>query len=92
MKSGKILLGVLAGAAAGALIGVLLAPDKGVETRKKITKKGEDYIDSLKGKFNEYIEGFSKKMDNAREEMTDINQKHKHNGKETKKNVQHADA
>jgi gas vesicle protein len=36
MSSGKFFWGVLAGVAAGALLGVLLAPDKGSETRRKI--------------------------------------------------------
>ena len=35
MSKGKLLLGVLAGVAAGALLGILMAPDKGSETRKK---------------------------------------------------------
>ena len=39
MKNGKVLLGVLAGIAAGALIGVLLAPEKGSDMRKNISKK-----------------------------------------------------
>ena len=39
MNSGKVILGALAGIAAGALIGVLVAPDKGSESRNKIVKK-----------------------------------------------------
>jgi hypothetical protein len=46
MSSGKVLLGVLAGVAAGAFLGILFAPDKGLNTRKKIVKKGEDYADA----------------------------------------------
>jgi gas vesicle protein len=63
MSSGKVLLGVLAGVAAGALIGILFAPDKGTETRKKIVKKSEDYVDEVKEKFNGLIDDLTKKMD-----------------------------
>jgi len=48
MSSGKVLLGVLAGVAAGALLGVLFAPDKGTVTRKAISKKAEDYAEALR--------------------------------------------
>ncbi|MEO8515371.1 MAG: YtxH domain-containing protein [Flavobacterium sp.] len=53
MESGKVLLGVLGGVAAGALLGVLFAPDRGSETRKKIKEKGKGYADNLKGKIDE---------------------------------------
>lgn len=48
MKTSRVVLGILAGAAAGALIGVLFAPDKGENTRKKIRKQGEDFVDGMK--------------------------------------------
>jgi len=56
MSTGKALLGVLAGIAAGAAIGVIFAPDKGTGTRKNITKKGEDLANALNDKIDEKFE------------------------------------
>lgn len=56
------MLGVLAGFAAGALVGVLLAPEKGSETRKKIAKLGEDYAGDLTDKFNELRDTITQKL------------------------------
>lgn len=61
-------LGFLAGAATGALAGVLIAPAKGSKTRKKIkkqivntTKGVSDSVgkkaDDIKGKINEVVDG-----------------------------------
>jgi gas vesicle protein len=74
MSSGKVFLGVLAGLAAGALLGVLFAPDKGWNTRKRIAKKGEDYAESLKEKFNEFLDSVSEKLDEVKEEVTDFSE------------------
>jgi gas vesicle protein len=53
MNTGKTMLAVLASLAAGAAIGVLFAPDKGSDTRKKISKKGENLADALGDKIDE---------------------------------------
>jgi gas vesicle protein len=52
MKANKIALGVLGGIAAGAALGILFAPAKGADTRKKIQQKGNDCADDLKNKLD----------------------------------------
>lgn len=52
MESSKVLLGVLGGVAVGAVLGILFAPDKGINTRKKLVDQGKGYADDLKGKFD----------------------------------------
>ncbi len=44
---GKVLLGILGAAAAGVVIGMLVAPDKGDETRKRLKKTAGEWADSL---------------------------------------------
>jgi len=68
MNSGKILLGVLAGVAIGATIGILFAPDKGSATRKKISRKSDAYADELEKKFNEFIESITEKYEEVKKE------------------------
>jgi len=53
MKTNKLVLGILAGVAVGAAIGILLAPDKGSETRKKILDKGNELADGIKEKYGD---------------------------------------
>lgn len=68
MNSKNLIGGLLAGAAVGVAIGILLAPTSGKETTAKLVKgsnklvddlKGvvEDSVQSLKNQFNEVIDG-----------------------------------
>lgn len=72
MNNGKILLGVLAGVAAGATLGILFAPDSGTNTRKKIMKKGEDYAGNLKDQYNHLTESLSEELDGFKEEINHL--------------------
>jgi len=72
MESGKVLLGVLAGVAAGALLGILFAPEKGSKTRKMILSKGEDYVDAVKEKVDDLVESITDKIESAREESDKV--------------------
>ena len=65
MKTGKLATGILLGAAAGAILGILLAPEKGSETRKKISKSSSDFKESVKTKFNNIIDELSSKYEDA---------------------------
>jgi len=88
MKSGKVLLGVLAGLAAGAIMGILLAPDKGSKTRKQILSKSEDYADDLKEKFNEFVSSFTGQYENTKQEAEELVSKGKAKYNAVKKEVQ----
>lgn len=72
MSKGKVLLGLLAGVASGALLGILFAPQKGKDTRKKIAKKGEDYADAIKDKFNEFKDEVTEKYEKVKHDVTDF--------------------
>jgi gas vesicle protein len=63
-STSKILLGFIAGAAIGGALGILLAPDSGSETRRKLAEKGSeigdsivDFGESVKDKFNDVVDG-----------------------------------
>ncbi|MDD2488829.1 MAG: YtxH domain-containing protein [Bacteroidales bacterium] len=85
MNTGKIVLGVVAGIAVGSLLGVLFAPEKGSTTRKKICRKGQDDIDTLKEKFNDFIDGISEKFEKVKEEVKDFSEDVKNRSEEKEK-------
>jgi gas vesicle protein len=78
----KLLLGVLAGAAVGAGLGILFAPDKGINTRKKIKDGFDDVTENLKNRFKKgnidlesKFEYFLSHTDSKREEVIDAMEK-----------------
>ena len=57
MTNSNTMLAFLAGAAVGAIAGILFAPDKGSVTRKKISSKTGELADSVKNSFTNFIDG-----------------------------------
>jgi gas vesicle protein len=61
-NSGLSVLGVIAGVAVGAGVGILFAPDKGSQTRQKIKLGYDDVKDDLKQKFEETADTLKEKL------------------------------
>ncbi len=83
MNSGKVLLGLLAGIAAGATLGILFAPEKGTATRRRISRKANDYSDGLGDKFNDFIDSVTTKFESLKSEAIDYVE----NGQEKAENI-----
>lgn len=61
MKPNKLVLGLIAGVAVGAAIGVMFAPDKGAQTRKKVLRKGSHQAEDIKNQIHDIRESAEKK-------------------------------
>ncbi len=76
----KTTLVFIGGAAIGATLGILLAPERGSETRKKILSRAQDLADDVteaaKEKYNELIHRKDGLMAEAEEELSSMT-KHK---------------
>ncbi|MGZ3839018.1 MAG: YtxH domain-containing protein [Flavisolibacter sp.] len=60
----KIILGLVGAAAAGVIVGLLLAPEKGTDMRSKISQKAGDWSSHLSDLFS-----------NAKEEVSNLTKK-----------------
>ena len=64
-NSTKILAAAAIGVVAGGVLGLLFAPGKGNETRKKIGRQSEKMMNAVKGEFNrEKITKLKEKLEN----------------------------
>lgn len=71
-NSGKMIGALLIGAAIGGALGILFAPAKGSETRKKIAGKSEDITDAIKEKFEEFMEEIKKEAGDVKQKTDSL--------------------
>lgn len=69
---GKFLAGLIGGAAVGAALGVLFAPDKGDRTRRKIAKTSRDIKNGIKDKIQHFVDSAEEFVEDLRDEATDL--------------------
>jgi len=62
----KVLLGILGAAAAGVVVGLLIAPEKGSETRKRLASTAGDWADQVGGLFKNGRNEYENLKDKAR--------------------------
>ncbi len=71
-KNGNLIAALLTGAAIGGALGILLAPEKGSDTRKKIANKSNDLADTVKDKFGEIVKKFKKEVESMNDQANDM--------------------
>lgn len=68
----KVIAATLAGVATGIAIGLLFAPDKGTETRRKLSEGCSDLSDTLRDKISDLVGTAKEEFNYARDKASDL--------------------
>lgn len=71
-STSKIIVTTLAGVGAGVLIGLLFAPDKGTETRRRLSEKYNDLSESIKGKITDLVDTVKDEYGTVKDKATEM--------------------
>lgn len=66
----KLLPGIIVGAFAGVVAGILMAPESGENTRKKLAKEGNNFKEDFEGSLNKSIDTFLSTISEAVDEYS----------------------
>ena len=64
--------GLVVGGAIGAIAGLLLAPETGEETRKKVVDKSKEWADDLHDKFDDLKESVAEVMEDVKKGTAEV--------------------
>jgi len=67
----KVMLLLAAGFAAGTITGILFAPDKGEETRRRIKSKAGELGEDIEKAYDDEIERLKSKIENLKNRFSD---------------------
>ena len=83
----RLLSGIIAGALAGIAAGVLMAPQKGDKTRKRLNKEGTRFRGDVEKSLNEGIYNFLDSVSNAIDDYSKRSQKSLKQAKKKKRYI-----
>ena len=73
-NNGKLVGALLLGAAIGGALGILFAPEKGSDTRKKLYAKSDGLTDAMKEKIQDFIDEFRKDKEVVEDKANELMQ------------------
>ena len=71
-NTSKVLIALGAGLLVGGVLGILFAPDKGSETRRKIANAPKDLADKIKGKIKIGREKVDEVLNKVNDEVSEM--------------------
>jgi gas vesicle protein len=73
-KSGKLMFGFVSFFAAGAIVGMLYAPDKGERTRRRVVRRSKGLYSSVKDTIDESKDALQELQDRLKENLEIVNE------------------